>query len=1654
MKKKLMLILLMCLAMVPVKAQDEKSHILIYKIDSTIDTLLLNNVFDIYHSYVDGNGVRQKDLSTLRLRTIDGVLVYPLMEIDHIVMPKFGRIISFFGTTESPSYAKGPWKTSVDGEFPGNAGDLVTYKWVANDYIYLNTGDKSDNVKLSNGNTTGSFSFRSDTLVADEYTVFYPGTNAPAYNRVVIPVEQSQTKPDNSDHLGKSGDCGTATATRQANSNYSFNLDHKTAVLCFIPRVDSLETLRLKHIAVKSTNGKQIAGTFNLSPEGVSLVEGTGSDTITLTTNNFMLPHNKVKPADADWEATPQDTVASYMVVAPQTGSTAMKIYYRIYDTKSELDTVIVKNSGITDITGATVYPITHIIPVRTFFAVYTDSVQWDFNAPAKVFGSVNLPISKYGFIWGYNKNLTFDTMEDQLPLDNYPNLSFNTIAVDPVKQKAYYYRAYAKEGDKTWFGKVKKFGMDREIINMGTSVRWSSINMGAVTAEDPGSHYAWGELDSKSNYSRDTYQYYENGYTDIGSNIAGNPLYDVAAAKWRGCWRMPTKEELDELRSHCNWEWTTQENQDGESQRGLLVKNVNNDPDSVLFLPAAGYRNGTNLNTTDNCYYLSATKHSAEYAKYLLNNENNWNRYCWKYEGLSVRPVFESNIETTDGKYLFIRTDSISYSADHTSTNMYGTMRGLDDVVTDITQGFVIGTTEDVELGSDDLKVTLTKDADDNGSYHLPLTKEQMNELDFATKYYVRAYLTFEGNTWYGDPKEMLAMTITTDSTNWEVGKTEARLCGTVTGITESVEATTELGFVVGTTADVTLDTEGCIEIPCRTTVNGKFVCNFTNIDFKQYYYRAFVRQGGRVAYGDPKMLGLEFVDLGLPSGLKWANINIGSQTPMDNGDPYSWGETVTKSSFSNNVDNRSYGSDIGGTIHDAAQVNWQGPWRLPSKSDVEELLEYCTWQKVNLYGKDGHLLTSIRNGKTIFLPFTGFWYNGSNHYDYTWRFLLWTSTYSHDNRAWYFDNYPSNNSYPKMEHEDVHGYGFYVRPVAMVNNTLDDESMIQLTTDSVQWNVGDTSARLYGYLLGLRYNELATESGFAYATTPNVTDQTAGVKYLKTNEGELYNVASGVFSAEVPNVADETVYYYRAYVKVDGKYYFANEREFGRRTVDLGLSSHLLWSNINMGASSPDVSGGYYAWGETTTKSDYSKATYTNEDLSTDISGSSHDVAHTNWGGIWRMPTTDDIQQLLTECTWTEVVKYDQPMYKVVGPSGDSIFIAKSGYMSGTLLSDDDRRAALWTSVLNMSQDVSNENAYGTNFNGSSKTIDTDARYRGYAVRPVGKWNYEVDDTKIYVSTDSTNWYVGLENVNLCGSVYGVKPSMNATRGFVVGYETNPVVGGQNVVDVTATTVENNFFRSNITYAKDTTYYYRAYVKIGNEYYYGDTRRYGLELVDMGDGVKWASINLGAQISSDAGYRYAWGEINANKTSYTTNSYKHYDNGYVDIGADISGKASYDAVKATWTGTWRMPTLAEMQALAENCTWEWTTLDGKPGYKVTSTKEGYEGNNIFLPACGYQDGSYYQSYDTDCYYWTSSLYNDSDSYYLHGDSTSHTAQNVIKRFYGLYVRAVTTAGAEEGGGGDITGGHKPGGSSQTGDDGSGSGNSGTGDTGGTIGN
>ena len=167
------------------------------------------------------------------------------------------------------------------------------------------------------------------------------------------------------------------------------------------------------------------------------------------------------------------------------------------------------------------------------------------------------------------------------------------------------------------------------EYVDLGLSVKWATCNIGANSPEDYGNYYAWGETSTKSSYLGDNCTTWYQKIDDIkGTNR------DVAHVEWGGDWRMPTKEEFDELLEKCNWEWTGS---------GYEVTGPNG---NSIYLPAAGYRCGEKLYKDDFVgYYWSSTPYSVgtqdAYDLYFGRADQYTSGDC-RYFGRTVRPVLE----------------------------------------------------------------------------------------------------------------------------------------------------------------------------------------------------------------------------------------------------------------------------------------------------------------------------------------------------------------------------------------------------------------------------------------------------------------------------------------------------------------------------------------------------------------------------------------------------------------------------------------------------------------------------------------------------------------------------------------------------------------------------------------------------------------------------------------------------------------------------------------------------------------------------------------------------------------------------------------------------------------------------------------------------
>lgn len=189
----------------------------------------------------------------------------------------------------------------------------------------------------------------------------------------------------------------------------------------------------------------------------------------------------------------------------------------------------------------------------------------------------------------------------------------------------------------------------------------------------------------------------------------------------------------------------------------------------------------------------------------------------------------------------------------------------------------------------------------------------------------------------------------------------------------------------------------------------------------------------------------GHEFVDLGLPSGTKWATLNVGADAENISGGYFAWGEVSTKETYgkdaatynkdaetltsANIINEEGYLTEA----YDAASKNWGEGWRMPKKEDFDELIENCEWEWDKK--KEGYIVTG-KNGNSIFLPAAGNYFGNSQKEAGYGRY--WCSSIDETNsfRSWCLcfhsiSKYMSNGSYGRY-------YGRPIRPVTNADSSF----------------------------------------------------------------------------------------------------------------------------------------------------------------------------------------------------------------------------------------------------------------------------------------------------------------------------------------------------------------------------------------------------------------------------------------------------------------------------------------------------------------------------------------------------------------------------------------------------------------------------------------
>ena len=462
-------------------------------------------------------------------------------------------------------------------------------------------------------------------------------------------------------------------------------------------------------------------------------------------------------------------------------------------------------------------------------------------------------------------------------------------------------------------------------------------------------------------------------------------------------------------------------------------------------------------------------------------------------------------------------------------------------------------------------------------------------------------------------------------------------------------------------------------------------------------YYVRAYAVSDYGLAYGDEVSFTTledgssdhEYVDLGLPSGTLWATYNVGADTPEEYGDYFAWGETQPKSNYDWSTYQYCNGSDHTLTKYcndssygyngftdtlitllpedDAVTANWGEDWRMPSRREWLELHNNTTYIWTTQNGVKGRLFTSA-NGNSLFLPAAG--YRRYNNLSYAGSGgAYWSSSLCMDYPSGARDVGFSSGNYVLYYGRSC---GHSVRAVRCKN------SVIEVSAASTE--CGEVSG------------------GGTYVDRTNCTVTATA------NEGYSFIC----WSEYGETVSTEATYTFMVSGDRSLVAYFYNYTSGAYTYIDLGLPSGTLWATCNVGSDTPEGYGSYFSWGETQPKSTYDWSTYQHcngsdrtltkycnksafgyngftDDLT--ILLPEDDAATANWGAEWRIPTSEEWEELMDNTINTVATINGKNGRLFIATNGNGLFLPAAGYINDNILDKVGSSGYYWSSSLNTS-------------------------------------------------------------------------------------------------------------------------------------------------------------------------------------------------------------------------------------------------------------------------------------------------------------------------------------------------------------------------------
>lgn len=846
------------------------------------------------------------------------------------------------------------------------------------------------------------------------------------------------------------------------------------------------------------------------------------------------------------------------------------------------------------------------------------------------------------------------------------------------------------------------------------SGTKWATYNVGASKPIEAGILVAWGEYEPKETYTLDNYSLSNNGsnssfkkYNYNDKLVLLEPVDDAATLNWGSTWRMPTREEQQELINGCYWVWTDDFNGTGIAGRFGTSKNNGN----IIFFPAISTNMEDVAYLSSNCYSTNPARvlyMSIGSEKMIVNGRN-------RYQGGEIRAVAREN--TTGASYTvrFLLPDSTLIQKKTVGENMFVVTPDAPDLPGYLFDGWCDSSFTNVQ-----------KDVDIYARYIID-NRHLIQFFNYDSTL-ISSQKVFPG-------KDALVPETPSRPHYFFCGWSDSSFVNVDHDVNIYAQFREPYYYHVNfyTRDSVLIDSMTVMEEETAKSVDAPFIedyifvgwsdSSFINIrnDVNTYaQYELYIVDGATMS---GLIDGFSYVNLGLESGLMWATYNVGATKPSEYGNCFSWAETQTKNLYKWETYKYSqtseytlfkYCMDYNNSMtvdslnvlepsDDAVTVNWSGEWRMPQSLEAKELINACDWVWTDNYngtGVAGCVGKSKFNGNTIFFP--AFGYASSSSISARNKSVnYWTSSLSSD-RSDYAIFFRMQSGEKMGRYTNARYFGMPVRGVS-------DSKKKELT-----WHV---------------VNFYSSDSTLLKSDTIIENHSTSAPK-IPEIEGSIFIGWSD--SSFVSKVTEDLNIYakYEQIITVSGK---IGDYSY----VDLGLESGLKWATYNVGATKYYENGDHFSWGETAINKKYAWANYSlcdgdidhmNKYNSTDkktVLDSEDDAAMVNWGNGWRMPTLDEMKELIAGCEWTWVEGIgNTDVSGQLGRSkvnGNLIFLPAAGDGRGDKIYFIGERGFYWTSNV------------GKTFLYESSSVEVEAkngvfsydyyRFNGRCVRAVAK-------------------------------------------------------------------------------------------------------------------------------------------------------------------------------------------------------------------------------------------------------------------------------------------------------------------------------------------